>query len=881
MIATYRLQLTPTFGFEAVRELLPYFERLGISHLYLSPLTEARPGSRHGYDVIDHNSIRAEYGGREGFDRLREAAVEAGLAIILDFVPNHAGVGPNNAYWQDILAYGPHSPYDTFFDIDWEPLKESLQGMVLLPFLGRAYGDALDDGEIGVDYADGRFYATYYDHRFALNPASYVYVLDALLDRFERQDAYFDLKDLREAYASLHPGARQKAETLQRRLVTLDEQLHFSDALPDLAPEALHALLETQYWRLAYWKTAGYEVNYRRFFDINGLVALCMENEDVFWDAHQLLGELLAQEGIAGVRIDHIDGLFDPHDYLNHLQDLGAQQIWVEKILAAEETLPGAWPVEGTTGYEFMNDVMDVLLQPEGEAPLTRIYHRFVTDALSYEGVVRQSKSLVMGTSLSSELYRLAYGLNRISEADYHTRDFTLTVLREALAELIAAFDRYRTYLPHDEDEARTVLQEAVDTARHRNPAFDPSVFDFIMNVTLGRVRDDLRAEQQAWTGRFQQYTAPVTAKGIEDTAFYRYLRFVALNEVGGEPDRFGQPPEAFHDRARLRAQQYPHNLLPTSTHDHKRGADVRMRLLALAEVPDQWQEALRTLSRIAQSHRSQTAPSQADEYLFFQILAALWHDADRDALPDRLWTYMQKASRESKQHTSWINPDADYEAALEALVRDVLTDHRLPDALDDLSATLATYGFANTLSQTVLQCTTPGVPDLYQGTEVLDLSLVDPDNRRPVDFAHRKELLDTLAPMLDAPKVHTLRTWIDEQDERAKYYLLVRLLRLRRAHSALFEQGDYRGLPVASSDMPRHIAFSRSHGATTLAVVVPRFPASRAEPSEATITLPESTPTRPWSEVLSGQTLSMKEVLQVDALPLPWAVLLHRSEDE
>ncbi|MDX1546112.1 MAG: malto-oligosyltrehalose synthase, partial [Rhodothermales bacterium] len=575
MIATYRLQLTPAFGFAEVEALVPYFQRLGVSHLYLSPITEARPGSEHGYDVSDHNTVRAEYGGREGFEQLRAAAHAAGLAILLDFVPNHAGVGTHNAYWQDVLAHGPHSAHAHVFDIDWDPLKETLRGKVLLPFLGRPYGDVLDDDELGITFEDGRFYAAYYDNAFALSPLTYATLLDAVLDEHERADAYFDLKEVRDAYAALQPDEVHKAEALRRRLEPLAEALDLAAPLAAFRGERLHALLERQYWRLAYWKTAGYEINYRRFFDINGLVGLCMEDDRVFWEAHTLLGELLAEDGVDGVRIDHIDGLFDPHGYLDHLRDLGARHVWVEKILAPGETLPEAWPVEGTTGYEFMNDAMGVLLWQDGMAALERTYRRFVPEAEPYEEEVYESKRLVMESSLSSELFRLAYALNRLSEADYHTRDFTLEALREALAEIVAAFDRYRTYLPYNEDEARAVVREAVYRARQRAVAFEPSVFDFVRRVILGEVREDLRERQRAWTGRFQQYTAPVAAKGVEDTAFYRYLPLVALNEVGGEPAPAGTPPQAFHARARFRAQRYPRTLVATATHDHKRGEDT------------------------------------------------------------------------------------------------------------------------------------------------------------------------------------------------------------------------------------------------------------------------------------------------------------------
>ena len=884
MTATYRLQLQPGFGFAEVEGLLPYFQRLGVSHLYLSPITEARPGSTHGYDVIDHNAVRADFGGREGLDRLLEAAREAGLQFIFDFVPNHAGVGSNNASWQDVLAYGRHAPHASYFDVDWDPLKPELHGKILLPFLGQPYGEVLDADELGLGYEDGRFYAAYYDNRFALAPATYADVLAAVLPDLERTEAYWDAKDLQEAYTSLQPEELEKAETLALRLRRLADQADLGALVDDVGRDALHAILEQQRWRLSYWKTAGYEINYRRFFDINGLAGLRMEDPHVFWDAHRLLGELLAHEAVAGVRIDHIDGLFDPKGYLESLRDLGAKRVWVEKIFALGETLPESWPVEGATGYAFMNDAMGVLLRRAGEHGMDRVYRRFVPEAEAFDEVVYHSKVLVMETALSSELFRLAYELDRISEANYHTRDFTLEALREALAEVVAAFGRYRTYLPPEseeaEEEARAVVQEAIYKARQRNPATEPTVYAFLQRVILGDVRDNLREQQEAWTGRFQQYTAPVAAKGVEDTAFYRFLRLVALNEVGGEPDHFGQTAQAFHAHARFRAHRYPLNLLATATHDHKRGEDTRMRLIALAEMPDVWEGAVHDLAELALRHRGEAGPDRAAEYLFYQILAALWPDADKAELPDRLWTYMQKAARERKAQTSWINPDERYEAALERFVRGMLEDERLPDVLGRTSEQLARAGFHNGLSQVVLKFTTPGVPDVYQGTELPDLSLVDPDNRRDVDYAERHRLLDELDGLLQNPSAADVQAMIEDQDPRAKFYVTAQLLRLRNGRPAPFE-GGYRALDVEEADVEEAedvhwIAYAREAegDGEALVVVVSRFPLTRPEDAAATIPLPDALAGRAWTDVLTGARLDAAPAISTAALPLPWAVL-------
>ncbi|HET6569482.1 MAG TPA: malto-oligosyltrehalose synthase [Rhodothermales bacterium] len=879
MTATYRLQLLPEFTFADVEAILPYLKRLGISHVYLSPITQARPGSTHGYDVADHNTIRAEFGGRPAFDRLLAAARAQGLAFILDFVPNHAGAGPGNAYWQDVLAYGPYSAFAEYFDVDWAPLKPELHGKILLPFLGTTYGEVFDNGEIAITYDDGRFFATYYQNLYALSPASYATILNLVLPNLERSDLYWDFKDLVEAYQDVEPQEREKAESLRPRLMTYAARTNLNEFLPDLPRDDVHDVLENQFWRLSYWKTAGYEINYRRFFDINGLIGLRMEDEHVFWDTHRLLGELLAQEGVHGVRIDHIDGLFDPHKYLNSLRALGAQHIWVEKILARGEVLPDEWPVEGTTGYEFMNDVMGVLLRQDGYTPLEKIYHRFVLAPISYERIVYNSKQLITSTALSSELFRLAYELDRISEADYHTRDFTLEALREALAETVAAFGRYRTYLPFEEDEALAVIREAVHRARQRNPAMESSVYKFLEDVILGNVRKDLKAEQRAWTGRFQQYTAPVAAKGVEDTAFYRYLLLLALNEVGGEPDAFGITEHAFHSHNRFRANRYPCNLLATATHDHKRGEDLRMRLIALAEVPEQWDETATVLSQIAVPYRMESAPSDHDEYLFFQTLAALWHGADRKTLSSRLQEYMVKAARESKLRTSWINQDAEYEETLQRFVDQMVGDPKTEAAVAPLSARLAELGFFNSLGQVLLKFASPGVPDIYQGCELLDFSLVDPDNRRPVDYGLRSRLLEGLNTILENPEPEHIRNLVSSRDPQTKLYLTARLLRLRNEHLELFDNGSYRPLDVEGEGAGHWIAYAREYGSDALLVLAPRFPSTFPEHGCASILLPDELAGRgKWTEALTGAEVEPADRIETSTLPLPWAVLLHHS---
>ncbi|MDZ7703099.1 MAG: malto-oligosyltrehalose synthase, partial [Trueperaceae bacterium] len=583
------------------------------------------------------------------------------------------------------------------------------------------------------------------------------------------------------------------------------------------------------------------------------------------------------------VRIDHIDGLFDPHSYLEHLRELGARQVWVEKILAPGETMPETWYTSGTTGYEFLNDAMGVLTDPGGEIPIKRIYRRFVDDVTPYDEEVHNSKRLVMETSLSGELFRLANALDRLSEADYHTRDFTLESLREALAEVAAAFPRYRTYLPHNAEEAAEVIRDTIARAKRRNPATELSVYDFIERSLVGEVREDLEEARRAFVGRFQQYTAPVAAKGVEDTTFYRYLPLVALNEVGGEPDHFGTAPHAFHARAQFRAYRYPDNLLATATHDHKRGEDTRMRLIALAEMPDLWQRTLGLLDQEVRRQREASAtppfterPSRNDEYLFYQLLVGLYAGADKDTLADRLVQYMEKAVREAKLRSSWLNPDEGYERVLTDFVRAMTDSRRVRRIIGPLSAELAACGFQNTLAQTILKITTPGVPDFYQGSELFDLSLVDPDNRKPVDYERRRRMLDELEPLLNHPEPEHVRNLYEHQTEFAKLYLTSRLLRFRSEHADLFA-GEYRVLEP-SGDAAEHIlAYAREAEREALIVVIPRFPATPA--GRHTLPLPGALQGRDWHEVLTGERVTADTALDTAARPLPFTVLYSKTE--
>ena len=789
MNATYRLQLTPTFGFDEARNLIPYFSELGIGHLYLSPITEAAEGSMHGYDVVDHTAVRGAFGGRAGFEELRSAAVDAGLGIVLDFVPNHVSIDALNRNWQDVLAHGRDSEFARFFDIDWNPPQPELSGKVLLPFLGKPLEEAIADGEVEIVEEGGRHYAAYFDHRFALDPGT------------------------------LPNGASlNSSEGLDN-----GDSLNSGGNLSKGDKNELRALLDRQHWQLAHYELAD-AVNYRRFFNINGLIGLRQEDPDVFEATHRLLFELMEEEGVDGVRIDHIDGMADPHAYLERLRARTPGSIWVEKILAPDEELPPEWPVEGTTGYRFMNDVLHLLVDGAHMGRFDTFYKTFTGQDARFSAVEEASKKHVMDTLLKSDLDRLAFHLH---ESATGAASLSPDELRSALRELVAHFPRYRTYLPHNVAQARQLLNDILDSGRLAEEAEERC--EWIRDVLLGDT-DMPAPDRLAWTTAFQQFTSPVAAKGVEDTAFYRYVRFAALNEVGGDPDAAGSTVDAFHDRiARFYAPRHGPTgggLLASATHDHKRGEDTRMRLAALSEMPERWEEAVEALEEIAERYDDISA---VHRYLVYQTLAALWmgpepvsegsrtspvtspaerpHDPTRlSELSDRLWTYMQKAAREGKEQTTWLDPTAEYEQALEDFTRGLVTDSRTAEALSGIAGPVAQLGFANSLTQTVLKCTLPGIPDVYQGSELLDLSLVDPDNRRLVDFSHRRTLLKEIAPLLDDPNQKQIARWIVRRDPRAKLYFLATLLRLRRSLPAVFS-GEFQRLDAGDET----IAFVRT----------------------------------------------------------------------
>jgi len=847
--STYRLQFGPAFGFRSATAIVPYLDRLGVGMLYASPYLRARAGSTHGYDVVDPNRLNPEIGSDAEHAELIAASQARGIGHLLDFVPNHMGIGPGNPWWNDVLAWGERSPYAKFFDIDWRPLRPDLHGKVLVPFLGDHYGRVLENGELQIvfDASAGSFAIAYYDNRFPLAPASVAPVLRRAAGEMPA------LRELADAFAAARSRSRdeRRVRALRRRTSALERELAQRARDPEVraaieracasftpdpanphSADALDDLLGAQCYRLAFWRVAVDDINYRRFFDINDLAGVRVEDAEVLAQTHRLVFEMIADRRLQGLRIDHIDGLYNPGGYANLLHERAhalGQHLYlvIEKILAPFERLGTNWLVDGTTGYEFMNAVNGLFVDPGVERFFDRIYARALGGAADYHEIALEAKRTIVNVNLASELSVLATELARIAASDRRSSDFTFIGLRRALAEVVAAFPVYRTYVVSENSaaEGREFIEAAVALAQRRSALADSALFDFIAGVLCVRVhlQPGTHYDRKAvlrFAMRFQQYTSPVMAKSIEDTAFYRYLRLVSLNEVGSDPTRFGTSLAEFHAANARAAEAHPHGLLATATHDHKRGEDTRLRIDALSEMPAEWSRALRRWSRLNRGKRVESlspAPSANDEYLLYQTLLGTWPIGWRDPAAvasdayaryvERIVGYMEKATREAKLHTSWANADRAYEEATRAFVRGVLDragDNRFPGEVAAFAAQLEPIAMIHSLAQVVLKCLSPGVPDIYQGCELWDLSLVDPDNRRPVDYAARTAML----ARIEADPLAALASW---DDGAVKMAVVWHLLHLRRERAATFASGAYEVLAVRGPWSDRIVAFARA----------------------------------------------------------------------
>jgi (1->4)-alpha-D-glucan 1-alpha-D-glucosylmutase len=876
---TYRLQFNRDFTFVQARDLVGYFDQLGISDAYASPFFQASAGSPHGYDITDHNKLNSAIGSPDQFDAWVKELQAHGMGQVLDFVPNHMGIAEaRNQWWMDVLENGPSSIYAPYFDIDWRPLKSDLHDKVLLPILGDQYGRVLERGELKVQFEAGAFHLSYYEHQFPIAPGTYRYVLDVALEKLaphKDEDFYAELQSIRTALEYLPrrtetdpekiaERAREK-EIIKRRLDwRCQEAPQVQEAITAAVEEIngkpgdprsfdiLDELLNAQAYRLAFWRVAAEEINYRRFFDINDLAAIRQEVPEVFETTHRFLLELVRAGAVTGIRIDHPDGLYLPRPYFSKLQQRCAETLTiqpeagraiymaVEKILTGNESLRKDWPVHGTTGYEFGNQVIQVLVDQSAEAAVTTAFRKFVGHSMHFGHLVYAKKRLVMRLALANDVNVLGTMVDRLSEQNRWFRDFTLQALVLAVRETIACFPVYRTYVEPDRavsDEDRTVVERAIATAKRRNPGIEGSVFNFLRDLLLLRFPENLdeqaRADHAHFVLKFQQYTGPIMAKGVEDTAFYIFNRLAALNEVGGEPQQFGSTIEAFHQRNQDRQRDWPASMLTTSTHDTKRSEDVRARMVAISEISDLWRRSLprwRTITKRWKKRLEEAdAPDADEEYLLYQTLLGTWPvDPGGNASPsvgqdyvERIQNYMTKALNEAKINTSWVQPNEEWLSATREFVARLLDSgpkNKFLPVFLPLVNQVAQLGAINSLSQTLLKLTSPGVPDIYQGNEIWDLSLVDPDNRRPVDYSLRRSMLDSLAQV--QPE-ELMATW---PDGRLKLFLTQRMLGFRRDHAELFERGAYIPLQVVGAFADCAVAFARQLDQQWVVIVAPRL---------------------------------------------------------
>lgn len=871
MLSTYRVQLRPGFGFDAAAEIADYLTDLGVTHFYSSPYLQAARGSTHGYDVVDHSRVNEELGGAAAHARLVQTLASQGLGQVLDIVPNHMAVTERrNTWWWDVLENGPASQWARYFDVDWKPPQRRLRDTVLLPILGDHYGRILEAGEFRLLRRGGRFEIHYFDHQMPVAPRS----LDDLLRRAADRCGSEDLAFLSDACGQLPHASRDRdresrerrhrdKEVIARQLARLCEENAEVAAAVDAVveeinadPDRLDGLLARQNFRPAYWRTAGRELDYRRFFDVHTLVGLRTEDVRVFRDTHALVLGWLARGVLDGVRIDHPDGLRDPQEYYQRLR-AAAPDAWivVEKILEPGEPLPGGWPVDGTTGYDFANLAGGLFVDPAGEGPLTDIYREATGESAGWPEMVREKKLLVLRELLASDVNRLGEVFMQVCERHRRFRDFTRFELREIVRELAADFPVYRTYVrpaglksdqrsdqPEVSEQDVHWIDEAFGRTREHRPDLPADLFDFFRDLLLLRTGGEPGGPEEELVLRFQQLTGPAMAKGVEDTAFYNFHRLAALNEVGGDPGRFGIPLAEFHQACAATQERWPRTMTATSTHDTKRSEDVRARLFLLSEIPERWGEAVRRWTELAERHRTDGLPDRNAEYLLWQTLVGAWPiDVDRAA------AYMEKAVREAKAATAWTRTDEAYEEALRRFVGGVLADPEITADLEAFVEPLVAPGRMSSLSLTLLRLTCPGIPDTYQGSELWDLSLVDPDNRRPVDYELRRRLLNELKQGLSPEEI------LARMDEGLpKLWLLRQGLHLRRRRPEAFgPEGGYLQLPVRGPRAEHAVAFTRG-GA--VAAIAPRLVLRLGGDWGATVVdLPEGR----WRNVLTAEEVA------------------------
>ena len=917
-IATYRLQFNKDFTFDQARRLVPYLHRLGISHLYASPIFRAGEGSAHGYDVTDPTVFNPELGTQEDFEALVQELRTHGMGLLVDIVPNHMAASSQNPWWVDLLESGPASPYASFFDVDWKPVGGPVEGRVVLPILGKPYPEALESGDLVLTLDHEGFNVRYYDNRLPLEVKSYGVLLSYLKEALSRELAPSDLaleqlQQLSDLAESLPPyfetlpqevsSRHQSAQRVKQEILSLSQTspavsesllrvLSWFNGKPG-EPESfepLHQLLFQQPYRLTFWQIGRETMNYRRFFDITGLVGVRVEDPEVFKATHALVFKLAKQGKITGLRLDHIDGLYDPTDYLRRLREVlstdaavpgSAFYVVVEKILAHDETLPKDWPVAGTTGYDFLNALNGVFVDPAGFERLVSAYHQITSTTALFPDVVYDNKKKAILELFAVEVRKLAQGLFQLAQQDRYACDLAQRALTDALVEVTASLPVYRTYSRTGvlSQSDRMYLDSAINEASRRCPNLDQRALDFLMRVLQGDwptwLTPAQKREWQRFVAQWQQFSGPAMAKGLEDTSLYVYHPLVSLNEVGGHPGEERLSTAAFHRHNAYQQSHWPHTMSATSTHDTKRSEDARARINVLSEVPEEWERRLkrwRRWNRVRKREVSgQLMPDANTEMLLYQTLMGAWplHEEEVPGFKARLKEYLTKAAREAKTYTRWLSPDLDYENSLVQFTDSILTEtpdnQFLPDFLN-FQKRIAYFGALNSLSQTLLKITSPGVPDFYQGMELWDFSLVDPDNRRPVDFARRSNLLDQTTRPEELKSSRAIRELLSSWDDgRVKLYTTHKALALRRERQELFSEGDYVPLEVNDQREGHVCAYARKLGDAWALTVVPRmltglvplgrFPLGPKAWREDTLLLPRGAPSN-WVNVFTGSSI-------------------------
>ncbi len=947
-LASYRLQFNRDFTFRHAADALNYLSRLGISDVYASPLLQSRSGSQHGYDVTDPSRINGELGDEQRFEGFQAALQKERMGLLLDIVPNHMAASSENPWWMDVLENGPGSSYAAYFDIDWHPPSRTLDNKILLPMLGKFYGTTLNNGELEIVFRNGTFAIRYYDMSFPLAPKTYRKILKhrehVLEQKLGAESSAFQeylgivaaLASLRERESLTIDAAGQRrleVQGIKERLRQLydanpevrrfikDNLRFFNGRRGDAASyRDLDRLVSEQPYVLSYWQNVNEAINFRRFFTITDLLGVRVEDSLVFDATHQVVLNLIERKVVSGLRIDHIDGLRDPLGYLRRLQQSASNfhqkenatdfYVIVEKILSGAEKLPEEWPVQGTTGYEYLNALNRLFVHPKGAQEIERIYFKFIGRRPVYDDVLYEKKKLVMATLLSPEMRYLGRQLGVLSQSDRYGRDLARMELAQALIEITACLGVYRTYIRSMEvpAEAAKEVSHAVDAARARNPRLDPSCFDFVRDVLLLHDEGHLFAEQRearlSFVMRWQQFTGPIVAKGLEDTVLYVYCPLLSLNEVGGNPSPSAINAPDFFELVKSQQKQQRHGLNCTSTHDTKRGEDVRARINVLSEIPGEWQRHLNNWAAWNAKHKKSidhhVAPDRNEENLLYQTLIGAW-PLDAPGLPqfkERLQAYIIKANREAMVHTRWTRPNAEHERAvtsfLKAILKPASSNRFLRDFLP-FQKKIAEYGMVNGLAQALIKMSSPGVPDFYQGCDLWDLRFVDPDNRGPVNFNRREALLSEIEKGSNAEPLGFSRELLENwHDGRIKLYLIWKVLNLRRKHPRVFLDGEFLALKIAGKREINVIAYLRRGGQDWIMSVVPRWLARAKAPlssprmqafwAGSQIVLPAKAPSS-WRNVLTGESLSAKRVQRGARLSLagifrdfPVAVLLGSS---